>query len=325
MHAAVVRHFNQPPRYEEFDSPVASGEHEELVDVLASGLHPRVRSQANGSHYSADGALPFIPGIDGVGRRPDGSHVYFVLLDTPFGAMAAHTVIDRRRSVPLPSEADPVLLAAAINPGMSSWIALQRRIILKPGESVLILGATGSAGRLAIQIAKHLGAGTVIAAGRDPDKLATLEAIGADHTVRLAGDPDDVAHDLVAKAADVDVVLDYLWGEPAESAIMPLLKGRRDRSKLLAWVQIGAVAGASINLPSAALRQANIQFLGSGHGSVTTAGIVATLPSLVAEVAKGTFSIDAVAKPLADVEAMWSDPTGPSAQRIVFTLEQEGA
>lgn len=322
MHAAVVRQFNKPPRYEEFASPVPSGEHEELVDVVACGLHPRVRSQADGSHYSDDSALPFIPGIDGVGRRADGSPVYFVLLDTHFGAMAEHTVIDRRRSIPLPAEADPVLLAAAINPGMSSWVALKRRINFEPGQSVLILGGTGSAGRLAIQIAKHLGAGVVIAAGRDSDKLATLTALGADHTVNLAAGPDQVAHDLATKAADVDVVIDYLWGEPAESAIMPLLKSRQDRSKMLAWVQIGAMAGASINLPSVALRQANIQFLGSGQGSVTTAGIIATLPSLVTEVSKGTFSIDAVAEPLADVEQIWLDPAPRSTERIVFTLDR---
>jgi NADPH:quinone reductase-like Zn-dependent oxidoreductase len=319
MHAAVVRQFDNPPRYEEFAAPVPSGEHEELVDVLASGLHPRVRSQANGSHYASDVELPFIPGIDGVGRRTDGSLVYFVLLDTHFGAMADRTVIDLRRSIPLPADADSVLLAAAMNPGMSSWVALQRRITLRPGQSVLILGGTGSAGQLSIQIAKHLGASEVIAAGRGSDRLAALATLGADHTVDLAADPDKVAHDLATTAGDVDVVLDYLWGEPAESAIMPLLKGRPDRSKLLAWVQIGAIAGPTISLPSAALRQANIQFLGSGQGSVSAGGMIATLPSLVAELAAGTFSVDAVAKPLSDVERVWTDPGHRSTERIVLT------
>lgn len=319
MHAAVVRQFDNPPRYEEFATPVPSGEHEELVDVIASGLHPRVRSQARGSHYSSNDELPLIPGIDGVGRRADGSLMYFVLLDTHFGAMAEHTIIDMRRSIPLPADADSVLLAAAMNPGMSSWVALQHRITFKPGQSVLILGGTGSAGQLAIQIAKHLGASEVIAAGRGSDKLAALAALGADDTVDLAADADQVAHDLATKAADVDVVIDYLWGEPAESAITPLLKGRQDRSKMLAWIQIGAIAGASITLPSAALRQANIHILGSGQGSVTTAGIIATLPSLVAEIARGTFSIDAVAKPLADVEQIWIDPARGSTERIVLT------
>ncbi len=317
MHAAVVRQFDHPPRYETFDPPMPSGDHDELVEVLASGLHPRVRSQANGSHYTSTDELPLVPGIDGVGRRSDGSLVYFILPDTAYGAMAERTVIDARRSIPLPSGADPLLLAAAMNPGMSSWVALQQRISVRRGQAVLILGATGSAGQLAIQIAKHLGAGAVVAAGRGADRLAALGGLGADDTIDLAADPELVAHELTAKAANVDVVLDYLWGTPAESAIMPLLTGRDDRARLISWVQIGAVAGASINLPSAALRQANIHFLGSGQGSVSAAGILALLPELAAEIGKGSFAIDVVAKPLADVESVWND-SGGATGRIVL-------
>jgi NADPH:quinone reductase-like Zn-dependent oxidoreductase len=305
MQAAVVRQFDQPPRYETFEAPVPSGPHEETVDVLACGLHPRVRSQANGSHYTSTDQLPLIPGI--------------ILPDTTYGAMAEHTVIDQRRSIPLPPGADPILLAAAMNPGMSSWVALHQRVTFGPGQSVLILGATGSAGQLAIQIAKHLGAGAVIAAGRGADRLTAVAALGADQTIDLAADPELVAHELAAKAADVDVVLDYLWGKPAESALMPLLKGREDRARLLSWVQIGAIAGPNISLPSAALRQANVQFLGSGQGSASAADILATLPHLVEEIDQGSFSIPAVAKPLADVESIWNAPAAGPTVRIVLT------
>jgi NADPH:quinone reductase-like Zn-dependent oxidoreductase len=318
MHAAVVREFGHPPRYEEFDKPVAKGEHEELVDVIACGLHPRVRSQAAGSHYTSTDELPLIPGIDGVGRRSDGSLVYFILPDTNLGAMAEQTVIDTRRSVPLPADADPVLIAAAMNPAMSSWVALQKRIDFAPGQSVLILGGTGSAGQLAIQVARHLGASEVIAAGRGADKLAALGALGASATVDLAGAPDQVAADLAASAANVDVVLDYLWGKPAESAIMPLLRARDDRSRLLSWVQIGAVAGPDVTLPSEALRQANIHFLGSGQGSVTAQAILETLPALVDLICGGAFSIDSVARPLSDVGVAWTTPVG-ARERVVLT------
>jgi len=319
MHAAVVRHFDHPPRYEEFAAQVAHDEHEETVDVVASGLHPRVRSQANGSHYTSTDELPIIPGIDGVGRRADGSLVYFVLPDTAYGAMAEETVIDTRRSIPLPAGADPIRLAAAMNPGMSSWVALHQRVEFATGQSVLVLGATGSAGQLAIQIAKHLGAGPVVAAGRGADGLAALRGLGADDTIDLGAGPELVAHDMAAKAAEVDVVLDYLWGEPAQRAIRPLATKRRDRSRLLSWIQIGAVAGPTISLPSAVLRQANIHFLGSGQGSVTTAGILAALPPLAAEIEKGSFSIDAVTRPLADVESIWNAPRAGPTQRIVLT------
>jgi NADPH:quinone reductase-like Zn-dependent oxidoreductase len=319
MHAAVVRQFDRPPRYEVFAEPVANDASEELVEVLSAGLHPRVRSQANGSHYTSTEELPLIPGFDGVGRRSDGSLVYFILPDTTYGAMAERTVIDVRRSLPLEADADPLRLAAAMNPGMASWVALHKRIVFAPGESVLILGATGSAGQMAIQIAKHLGAGLVVAAGRGSERFGVLEGLGADDTVDLSGPPAAVARDLADKAANVDVVLDFVWGSPAESAIMPLLQGREDRTKLLSWVQIGSVAGTSINLSSAALRQANVHFLGSGQGSVSAAGIVSTLPSLAAAINDGTLSIQAVAKPLADVEAVWCAPPSGLTERIVLT------
>jgi NADPH:quinone reductase-like Zn-dependent oxidoreductase len=317
MHAAVVTEFGAPPRYQHFAAPVAH-DGEEIVDVLASGLHPRVRSQAAGTHYTSTDELPLIPGIDGVGRRADGSMVYFLLPDTTYGAMAEQTVIDPRRSIPLPVDADPVLLAAAMNPAMSSWVVFRKRIVFEPGQSVLVLGGTGSAGQLAIQIALHLGASSVVAAGRGAEKLAALGALGASATIDLAAEPDAVAADIAAKAGNVDVVIDYLWGKPAELAIMPLLTGRDDRGRLLSWVQIGAIAGPDITLPSAALRQANIHFLGSGQGSVSARGILETLPSLVDEIDRGTFSIDAIAAPLADVESLWSARDRPT-ERIVLT------
>jgi NADPH:quinone reductase-like Zn-dependent oxidoreductase len=128
MKAAVVSSFDSPPRYQEFPAPVPAGGHEMLVDVLAAGLHPRVRSQANGSHYTSTDELPLVPGIDGVGRGPDGRLRYFILPETTMGAMAEQTVIDTRRSVVLPDGADPVAVAAAMNPAMSSWVALSQRV-----------------------------------------------------------------------------------------------------------------------------------------------------------------------------------------------------
>ncbi|BDZ49756.1 NADPH:quinone reductase [Frondihabitans sucicola] len=318
MHAAVVHTFAEPPRYDEFPDPVATGPGEEVVEVLASGLHPRVRSQADGTHYTATDELPLVPGVDGVGRRADGSLLYFVLPDTALGAMADKTLVDPGRSIPVPNSIDPVLLAAAMNPAMSSWVALKRRVTFTPGQAVLILGATGSAGRLAIQTARFLGAGRIVAAGRGAERLAALTALGATDTVDLAGDDETVAQELAAKAADVDVVLDYLWGPVTEKAIMPLLLARTDRSRLLSWVEIGSVAGPDIALPSAALRQANVCFSGSGQGSVSAAGILRELPDLVAEIGRGTFSVDAVARPLAEVAEAWADAPARATERVVL-------
>ena len=169
MRAAVVTSFGTPPTCQDFPTPTPQGADEVLVDVIASGLHPRVRSQADGSHYTSTGDLPLVPGIDGVGRAPDGSLRYFVLPDTTMGAMAEQTVIDLRRSVVLPGGSDPALIAAAMNPAMSSWVALRQRVRFPAGQNALVLGATGNAGQMAVQIAKLLGAGQIIGAGRDAE------------------------------------------------------------------------------------------------------------------------------------------------------------
>ncbi|MEV7085633.1 zinc-binding alcohol dehydrogenase family protein [Streptomyces sp. NPDC093085] len=318
MYAAVVRSFDAPPRFEEFPTPQPSAENEELVDVLAVGLHPRVRSAADGTHYTSDGELPMVPGVDAVGRSAQGELLYFVADDDALGTMAEKAVVDRRRAITLPEDADPVAVAAAMNPGMSSWVALRRRVAFQRGGSVLVMGATGNAGQLGVQIAKVLGASRVIGAGRDPHRLDLLKSLGADDVVGLDGDADAVAARLGQAAGDVDVVIDYLWGKPTEIAMPALLRARSDRSKALHWIQIGAMAGLEITLPSFVLRAANLSILGSGQGSVTTRGILAELPSLAAEIASGYLAVAPLPMSLSQVEQAWSTPTGPG-QRIVLT------
>jgi NADPH:quinone reductase-like Zn-dependent oxidoreductase len=289
-----------------------------VIDVIAAGLHPRVRSQADGSHYTSTGELPLVPGIDGVGRGADGLLRYFVLPDTRVGAMAEQTVIDTRRSIVLPGDADPIAVAAAMNPAMSSWVALRRRVPFRAGQNVLVLGATGNAGQLAVQIARRLGASQVIAAGRHAGRLAGLPALGATGTVLLDGNADGVARRLGQAAAEVDVVIDYLWGEPTTATMVAVVAGRADRGQPLTWIEIGSVAGPAAAIPSAALRAARLQIVGSGQGSVSTREILAELPALAEEITGGSFEIDARPTSLTDVEQAWSDAAGP-AQRIVIT------
>jgi NADPH:quinone reductase-like Zn-dependent oxidoreductase len=316
MHAAVVRSFEHPPRYEIYDRPEPAGPEETLVDVLAVGLHPRVRTDASGRHYTSTGALPMIPGIDGVGRLPDGGSIYFVSPDGRWGSMAERAVIDRRRVVPLPADVDVAQVAAAMNPAMSSWVALRRRVPLQPGQSVLVLGATGNAGAMAVQVAKHLGAGRVVGAGRNPERLAELSTLGADNVVALVDDPAATAEHLAAAAAEVDIVIDYLWGEPAGQAIMALLGARSDRSRAMDWIQIGAMAGPTIELPSVALRSANFRLQGNGQGAVSPQAYLAELPSLVDAIGAGVFRTGALTVPLADVESAWGSPEVPGLRTV---------
>ena len=312
MYAAVVTTFDAPPSYQEFPAPIPHGADQVLVDVVASGLHRRVRSQADGSHYTSTGALPLVPGVDGVGRLPDGTLRYFALRDTTSGAMAEQTVIDLRQSFELPSGSDPVQVAAAMNPAMSSWVALQRRIDFQPGQAVLVLGATGNSGQMAVQVAKQLGAGRVIAAGRNPERLADLRDLGADAVVTL-GD----SATLGAAAADVDVVIDYLWGPATADAIVAIATHRSNDNQPLSWIEIGAVAGASAEIPSAALRALPLHIVGSGQGSVSTRDILAELPAIAEAIISGALRIDARPIPLRDVASAWRDIG--RADRIVLT------
>jgi NADPH:quinone reductase-like Zn-dependent oxidoreductase len=302
MNAAVVTDFSEPPHYQQFEVPQPSGEDQVLVDVLAVGLHPRVRTGARGAHYTSSGTLPMIPGIDGVGRRADGRRIYFAAADDVIGTMAERALVDERRSLELPDGADPATIAATMNPAMSSWVALRRRVPLQHGQSVLVLGATGNAGSMAVLVAKLLGAGRVIGAGRNQRRLDALIANGADEVVRLSDDADATAAALADAAAEVDIVIDYLWSEPAQRAMSALLRGRSDRSRALDWVQIGAIAGPTIELPSVALRSANLRLQGVGQGSVSPAAYMAELPSLVAAIDEGRIGVTPKPVPLADVE-----------------------
>lgn len=305
MHAAVVDSFDQPPTYRELPTP-QPGAGEESVEVLAAAIHPRVRSQADGSHYTSTETLPLVPGIDGVARDASGALRYFLLPDTTLGAMAERTLIDPRRSIVLPEGSDPIAIAAAMNPAMSSWVALRRRIELVPEARVLVLGATGSAGRMAVQIAKRLGASHVTAVGRDARTLAALPAIGADAIVRLG---DDEAEGLAQAGRALDVVIDYLWGEPAAAALRAIVPAREDDDRLLNWIAIGSLAGTESPIPSAALRATNLRIVGSGQGSVPARGFLAELPELAAEITSGRYDVPARAVPLRDVTAAWQEQT----------------
>jgi NADPH:quinone reductase-like Zn-dependent oxidoreductase len=157
MKAAIVVEAGKTPIYSDFREPQpAPGE--VRVTVSAAALSNVVKGRASGRHYSSSGNLPFVVGIDGVGRLDDGRRVYFVLPEAPFGSMSEQTVVPLAQCVALPDELDDATAAAIANPGMSAWAALRERAELATGETVLVNGATGTAGRLAVQIAKHMGA-----------------------------------------------------------------------------------------------------------------------------------------------------------------------
>jgi NADPH:quinone reductase-like Zn-dependent oxidoreductase len=232
--------------------------------------------------------------------------------------MAERALVDPHRAIVLPDDVDVSKVAAAINPAMSSWVALRRRVPIRPGQSVLVLGATGNAGTAAVQIARQLGAGRVVGAGRNAERLAAVVCAGADAIVQLTDDTEATAAALAGVAAEVDIVIDYLWGEPAQRTMLALLTKRSDRSRLLDWIQIGAVAGATLELPSAALRSTNLRLQGSGQGSVSPSDYLAELPSLVSEIQAGATFVKPRPRPLAEVERVWLEPEPPGERTVLM-------
>jgi len=319
MKAAVVTSFDKAPEYGDFREPVADPG-EVLVKVSAVALSRLVRGQASGQHYSSDGRLPFVPGVDGVGRLPDGARVYFAFPKAPWGSMAGLTVVRSSMCVALPDDLDDVTAAGAANPGMSSWAALKERARFQAGETVLINGATGVSGRLAIQIAKHLGAGVVIATGRNAASIEELPSLGADVTIPLDQAPDRLTEVFreVIKERGVNVILDYLWGPSAERLIAATGgHGSGDGEPRIRYVQIGSMAGPTITLPGSTLRSSGLELVGSGLGSVSNESLLKSIGEMMKAVKPGGFLVDAEPVPLTQVSEAWGNTSG---HRIVFTV-----
>lgn len=319
MHAAVLHAVGETPRYEEFAEPVPLAD-ETIISVLAASLKNIDNSIASGAHYHRHDHLPAVPGVDGVGVRDDGVRVYFAALRSPFGAMAERSVASRTWTFPVPEQLDDVTAAALPNPALSSWLPLVYRAKLVPGETVLILGATGAAGQLAVQIAKHLGAGRVVAAGRNELLLQSLPALGADATISLNGSALDLRERFAqgATVAPFDVVLDYLWGPPTEALIAALTgEDVLAAPRPTRLIEIGSMAGPTIALPAAALRSSGLEISGSGGGSIPHEVIFEVIPRFMDLAATGTLNIATASIPLREVETAWERKPG-DGRRLVF-------
>jgi NADPH:quinone reductase-like Zn-dependent oxidoreductase len=321
MRAAVVVEAGKAPIYDHFQEPVPTADHVR-VSVSAAALSNVVKSRASGKHYSSSENLPFVVGIDGVGRLDDGRRVYFALPKAPFGSMSERTIVPLSQCVLLPDRLDDVTAAALANPGMSAWAALSERARLAAGETVLVNGATGTAGRLAVQIAKYMGAKKVIATGRNTHALEALLTLGADVTIPLGsanGQGDDEFEDALQAQfhGGIDVVLDYLWGASAERVIIAGAKAGREAVPIR-FVQIGSVSGPNITLPSAALRSSAIELMGSGIGSIPMDRLIKSVEHLMQAAVTAGFAIATKVFPLAEVEKVWG--TAGNSPRAVFQI-----
>ncbi|MFT4234827.1 MAG: zinc-binding alcohol dehydrogenase family protein [Microbacterium sp.] len=313
MRAAVITSPGSAPEAAEFPEPAG----DEQLSLVGAGIHQIVRSRAAGTHYSSESTYPLVPGIDAVVRTSDGRLVYTAGPRTPWGTMAEH--IATRLQIPLPDGTDPLAVAAGVNPGMSGWMPLvARREAVGSLDTVLIVGATGMSGGMAVQAALAMGAERVVATGRNPHALARLAGFGAT-TVPLDTVPDALAHEL--GQPEHLLVLDYVWGAPAEATFAALERhGMDDDPTDISYVQIGALAGATAAIPASLLRSRNIHIAGSGGGGTPFQTILEQIPHIIQAIADGTMEAPYTAYPLSRVTEAWAH-TGPT--RAVVTPDAE--
>jgi len=306
MDAAVLREFGKPPKCEQFPDPEA-GDGEVIVQVRAAALKPIDKQLADGSHYAAPRQLPVVCGTDGVGHLSDGQRVFFGGCRPPYGSMAQRTVVPRAFTFPIPKEVNDETAAAFPNPGVSAWLSLALRAKLARGENVLILGATGVAGKLAVQIAKLLGAGRVVAAGRNPEVLKGLHDLGADATIRLDAPSAELRAAFVREAgtSGFQVVIDYVWGDPAEELLAAITRKEFAAIKSeTRFVQVGESAGPRISLSAAALRSTPLSILGTG-GIPPRDVLASALEQVLANAASGNLRVDTERVLLSEIESAW--------------------
>lgn len=325
MKAAIIHEQGKAPVYGDMTAPIIS-QGMVIMDVKAAALSNLSKVSSEGSHDSSDNAFPRIAGVEGVGVTIDGQRVYFLLPESPYGALTEQTLVKETNVVRVQDELDDVTAAAIANPGMSSWAALVERAQFQAGETVLVNGATGTSGKLAVQIAKYLGAKKVIATGRNEAELQKLSVLGADVTVPFAVDgSDERLADFTAIlrhafADGIDVVVDYLWGD-STLAIMQAIEQSVPSGHNVRFVNCGASCKEEhIEMPSSLLRSSTIQLMGSGLESVPMSKLLETVGKVFDITTKANLQIDVKTVALSEVEEVWGDYS--DKPRIVFTMNE---
>lgn len=316
INAAVLHGIGETPRYERFPAPVP-GAGDEVVAVTAAALKPSDRWMAKGVHY-APTTFPVVVGLDGVGRLSDGTRVAFFAPQRPYGGMGEQALVRRDMWFPIPDGVDDVTAAAVLNPGAAAWKTLVWEGEVAAGQTVLVLGATGTSGRIASRLAIGQGA-AVIVAGRNRSVLDQLTAAGAQAAIDVGLGHEELTA-AIAALGPYDLIIDYLWGEPAEAVFAALARvGARQGTakRRTRYVQVGITAGEVAAMPAVALRTAGLELTGSGAGGPAPFDqAAAAYGALLQQVAAGEITVDIAPVPLREVEQSW--PQTGDRRRIVF-------
>jgi NADPH:quinone reductase-like Zn-dependent oxidoreductase len=323
LKAAVIYQRGDMPRYTDFPEPIVKNEDEILIAVKAAAIKNIDKSRASGKHYSAENnnQNATVIGGDGVGLLADGTRVFALGVS---GMLAEKAVIEKSRMIKLPAGIDDATAAALPNAVAGSAMALRFKAGMKKGETVLINGATGFTGKIAVQIAKHYGAKKIIVTGRNEETLQALLTLGANEIISIKDDDEQFISQLkeIHNNTPIDIVIDYLWGHTAE-LILSSLKGKGSFTHRTRFVSIGAVTGDKIQLSAEVLRSVDLQLSGSGLGSWTKDEMQKLFSEIIPEMfqlaANNKLKVETANVNLYDVEKLW-DMQVPDGKRIVVMI-----
>jgi NADPH2:quinone reductase len=313
--AAVLSDLDRPPSYSSFPEPV-TGPGRVVITVTAAGVNHLDLAKASGTFYAGSPPVPSVVGTDGVGRLSDGQRVFFDSCVAPYGSWAEQALVAGQELLEVADGVDDAVAAALGNTGLAAWLALDWRARLRPGQTVLVLGATGALGSVAVQVAKILGAARVVAAARPGERLDRLRDRGADAVVAL-GDlatdraVSDLSQEFIAATGWADVIIDPLWGRPALAAMRAAAPGARH-------VQLGHMAGEELSLPAPVIRSALLDLLGlatfNAPFEVRRAGYL----RLTEHAARGDVVMDLDRLPLSEAATAWSRQRAGAGTKLVL-------
>lgn len=317
MKAAVLHELGTNPKFETFNDPQANTE-QATITVKAAAIKQLDKIKASGKHYTKYPYLPIVIGTDGTGILEDGTPIYAWGIT---GMLAEKALVQKNNWTVLPDGLSFETAAALPNALIGSDMALLYRAKMEAGQTILINGATGVTGKIAVQIAKYRGASKIIVTGRNEDTLIELKTFGADEIISLKQDDETIVKQIqqIHNNYPIDIVLDYLWGHPVE-LILQAFKSLPPRKVKL--VTVGEMAGSNISLASGTLRSTQIELLGSGIGSITPEEIASyikdILPTIFELAASGKMIIDIEAFPLSKIEQIWNKQEEPGKRFVAI-------
>jgi NADPH:quinone reductase-like Zn-dependent oxidoreductase len=310
MRAAVVRQPRATPVLEQFTDP-RPGPGVSVGSLVAASLNPVDVAFVNDQFPLRRLQPPCVAGYEAVVQLADGTRWYVTAPPSPYGTLADLVPVPDADSFPVPAGLDPALAAAIGVAGLAGWLALEYRARLQPGETVLVLGAAGSAGQLAVQSARALGAGLVVGAARGKD-LPQAAALRADAAVDLADEQAIEAALAAAAPGGYDVIVDFLWGEVAPRAMNHAKRGGR-------YIQVGNSAGAESTIGGLVLRNKLLTLIGHSLFATPVEDRRSAYARMAGHATDGKITLDLEQTRLEDISGTWEHLKSGAPRKLVVT------